>query len=394
MIRNVSVGIDIGTHQVKVIVAEHSSDKSQPRVIGAGYAESKGLRHGYIINQKEAEQSILTAIKQAEKTSGVKITRAFLAVGGVGLNTITSTGIIAITKADSEISDLDVQKVIEESEKAIPENLNLNRQILHTLPLQYKVDGKIVLGKPQGLKGNRLEVRTLFITSLSGHLNDLIEAVQECGVEINDVVAAPLATGLATLTKAQQIAGCVLANIGAETVSIVVFENNQPISLEVFSIGSTDITNDIALGLKIPLEEAEKVKHGELAGTQISKKKLDEIIIARLSDIFDLIENHLKKIGKSGLLPAGIILVGGGSGIATIEDIARASLKLPSKRVNFSIETAQKTQIKDSTWAVAYGLCILGLNTEEDGSVVKRLGMRFAQKATSSIWGWLKQFLP
>ena len=185
-------------------------------------------------------------------------------------------------------------------------------------------------------------------------------------------------------------AGCVLANIGAETISIVVFENNIPISLEVFQIGSTDITNDIALGLKIPLEEAESMKIGRLGSGSFSKKKLEEIIHARLSDMFELIENHLKKIGRSGLLPAGIFLSGGGGNIGTIEDFAKVALKLPSRIASLNLADP-KARIKDSTWAVAYGLCMLGFSKEDK----KELGVKVSFNETKEkILGWIKQFLP
>jgi cell division protein FtsA len=396
MARHIAVGIDIGTYQIKVVVAQASNpnERLSPKIIGIGSAESKGLRHGYIINQNEAIRSIHTALRQAEKSAGVKITKAFLAIGGIGLNGTISVGSIVTSRADSEITDLDVQKVHEVAEQEIPQALSLNRRILHAIPLQYKIDGKTVLGKPQGMKGMRLEARLLFITCLSHHLNDLIEAVQECGVEVEDVMASSLAASLVTLSKTQKIAGCVLANIGAETVSIVVFENDIPISLEIFPIGSNDITNDIALGLKIPIEEAEQIKIGTSRATDLPRKKLEEIIVARLSDIFELIEAHLKKIGRNGLLPAGIIITGGGSGVATIEDFAKGVLKLPSKRSNQTFESS-KGQIKDAAWAVAYGLCILAFTTEESGSVGSNLGLRRMMKSTkNSIWAWLKQFLP
>ena len=194
------------------------------------------------------------------------------------------------------------------------------------------------------------------------------------------------------LNKTQKIAGCVLANIGSETVSVVVFENGQPISLEVFPIGGTDITNDIALGLKIPIEEAENLKINDGEAHDYPRKKLEEIILARLSDIFELIESHLKKIGRSGLLPAGIILTGGTSGVSTIEDLAKATLKLPSKLGSLNFNTSLKNcQIKDSSWSVAYGLCIWGLSSGEEisfgaGTGQKRPGLR--------IFSWFKQFLP
>jgi cell division protein FtsA len=186
------------------------------------------------------------------------------------------------------------------------------------------------------------------------------------------------------------MAGCVLANIGAETISIAVFENNTPVSLEVFPIGSTDITNDIALGLKIPLEDAETVKLGGIRGTNFSKKKLDEIVSARLSDMFELIDNHLKKIGRNSLLPAGIFITGGGSGIGTIEDFAKASLKLPSRIATMTLGE-QKSTIRDATWAVAFGLCMLGFSKEEKANV----GLRGAVgKTGQKLFGWMKQFMP
>jgi len=217
---------------------------------------------------------------------------------------------------------------------------------------------------------------------------------------VEDVMASPLAASFVTLSKTQRIAGCVLANIGAETVSIVVFENDKAISMEVFPIGSNDITNDIALGLKIPIEQAERIKIGlqnQAGGNKIQdfpRKKLDEIVGARLSDIFELIEAHLKKIGRNGLLPAGIIITGGGSSISTIEDLAKSSLKLPSKKPDVRFESA-KGPIKDSGWAVAYGLCIVAFTTEEAEIIGMSPHLRHMVKNTkNSIWAWIKQFLP
>lgn len=391
MSKNISVGIDIGSYQIKVVVSEavKEKEKTSPKIIGVGYAESRGLRHGYILNQEEVASSLRAAVGQAEKASGVKIRKAFVSIGGVGLSGITSSGTIIISRADYEITDLDVRKVTEASLSEIPKTLSVNRKVMHTVPIQFKVDGKPIYGKPVGMKGTKLEVKTLFITSLENHFNDLVETLGEAGIEVEDVVAAPIAASLVTLSKTQKIAGCVLANIGSETVSIAVFENSIPISIEVFPFGGNDITNDIALGLKIPLEEAEDLKRGAITGVTYPKKKLDEIIAARLSDIFELIEAHLKKIGRNGLLPAGIVLTGGSSGIETIEDLAKAALRLPSRiaAVNFG---ENKTQVKDASWSVAFGLCILGLSEEDQGLN----GIKIAKKAGGDVMGWLKQFLP
>ncbi len=395
MAQNITTGIDIGTHQIKVVISDcvtNKKNRQYPVIIGTGIAQSRGLRHGYIVNVADTSAGIIKAIQQAEKTAGVRVKRAYLSVGGVGLEEIRSRGETMITRADSEVTDLDIERVMKDTEEKVTKRI-LNRKILHVMPLRFRLDGEVVLGHPKGMRGSKLEVDALFIVCLEQHLNDLIQAVEDAGIEVEDVMASPIAASFVTLTKAQKIAGCVLANIGAETVSIVVFENNVPQSLKVFPIGSTDITHDIALGLKISLEEAEQVKLGAIIGTNYPKKKLDDIIVIRLANIFDLIEAHLKKIGKNELLPAGIVLTGGGSGMTTIEDLARASLKLPSRIASIHMSINNKDQsrntVKDASWAVAYGLCIWGQSSENNSR-----GMEAAKKTGTSILNWIKQFLP
>ncbi|PCI29629.1 cell division protein FtsA [Candidatus Wolfebacteria bacterium] len=392
MARNIAVGIDIGTYQIKVVVAEYGNngERNAPRILGTGFSESKGIRHGYIINSHDATRSIKLAIAQAESSSGIQIKRAYLGIGGVSVETTTATGKVIISRGDSEVTELDLDNALSDSERNIPGSLSVNRRILHTIPISYVIDGHEVLGHPIGMKGTKLEINTLFITCLEQHLDDLIQAVESAGIDVEDVMASPLAASLVVLNKAQKMAGCVLANIGAATVSIAIFENNIPIGLKIFPIGSTDITNDIALGLRIPLEEAEQVKLGSLGTGAIPRKKLEEIIVARLSDIFELIEAHLKKIGRNGLLPAGIILTGGGSGITTIEDLAKASLRLPSKIGELHVATSAKGHIIDSTWSVAYGLCIWGFTGGDAASIT---GNTFG-KAKTNLMTWIKQFLP
>ncbi len=380
MSRSIITGIDIGTHHIKVVIADADS-----KIIGVGIAESKGLRNGYILNIHDVVSSIKKAVAEAEKKAEKKVKKVFISIGGIGLGSISCTSSIIISRADLEITSLDIKKLQEQCEKDIPQTASLNKKIIHTIPVQYKIDGKAVFGKAVGMKGSKLEIKSLYITCLEQHLNDIIQAVEEAGLSVQDVMASPIAGSLITLTKSQKIAGCVLANIGAETVSIAVFENNIPVSLEVFPIGSTDITNDIALGLKVPLEEAEQIKIGAITGSSFSKKKLEEIISARLSDIFELIENHLKKIGRNGLLPAGIVLTGGGAGLYGIEEIAKASLRLPAR-----IGTVTAT--KDLSLSVAYGLCVFGLHADED-MPIDNSGV-----ILSSLWkkivNHLKVFLP
>ncbi|MEX0930663.1 MAG: cell division protein FtsA [Candidatus Paceibacterota bacterium] len=382
-------GIDVGTYQIKVVITVYSHKKKNhpmPQIIGTGYAESRGLRNGYIINEAEAVRSVRSAVVQAEKSAGVEVKRAYLSIGSIGLDEVFSSGEIITTRADSEITQIDVEKAMQDSEERVMEHIP-NRKILHAVPLSFTIDGEQVLGRPHGMYGTKLEVASLFITTYEQHLNDLISTVESIGITVEDVMAAPLAASFVMLTKAQKRAGCILCNIGSETVSIAVFENSTPVSLKVFPIGSSDITNDIALGLRIPLEEAEKIKRGSMSSSNYSKRKLDEIIGARLADIFELIDSHLKKIKRDGLLPAGIIITGGGSGLVSIQEAARTSLQLPARIA--TLDPGQNGKVRDASWAVAYGLCIWGASdSEEDNSIGT------ARKARHSIIEWLSQFLP
>lgn len=392
MARNITVGIDVGTSAVKVAVSElvrDGGEKSFPKIIATGMSEAKGLRHGYIMSSADVVRSVKQALRQAEKAAGIPLKKAFVGIGGIGLNGVVSQASVIVSRGDSEITDLDVKKALEACESEMPSSLSLNRKVLHTIPLSYKIDGKPVLGRPQGMKGMKLEAKALHITCIEQHLQDILQALGDAGLDIEDVFAAPIASSVVTLTKTQKIAGCLLANIGAETVSIATYENNIPISLEVFPIGSVDITHDVALGLKVSLEEAEALKTGAVTDLPVSRKKLDEIVDARLGDIFELIETHLKKIGRSGLLPAGIVFTGGGSAIAGLEEIARSSLKLPAKIAHYPFDGDPKG-LREQAWSVAYGLCILGFTQGDEPSISAKI----AVKTKSKILAWIKQFLP
>ncbi|MDO8520616.1 MAG: cell division protein FtsA [bacterium] len=390
--KRIITGIDIGTNTIRVVITEYAVGAGLPHILGVGKAESRGLRHGYITNIADTVRSVRTAVLEAEKTAGLSIREAYLSVGGIGLEGTQTVGAAIISRADSEIGENDVDRAHRASEQNLQNAAN--KKILHIIPVEYLIDGKKVYGRPSGMRGLKLEAKCLIVTALDQHLNDMIRAVEEAGIEPIDVCASPIAASFVALTKAQKMAGCVLANIGAETLSVVVYEEGIPVSLEVFPIGSTDITNDIALGLKIPLEEAEAIKLGH-SGHQFSKKKLNDIILSRLEDMFNLVIAHLKKIGKHELLPAGIILTGGGSGIETIEDFARAAMRLPSKipLINFDFASNQKTkkQVKDTSWFVAYGLAIWGVTNDRpllsgSGELWKRI--------KESLRNLAKQLLP
>lgn len=400
MARQIVVGIDIGTKETKVIVAEGLEEQGRlvPKIIGTGTAETRGLERGFIMDHSDASASVRIAVAKAEKISGVKVRRAYVSFGGLGLGSLTTSGSVAISRADMEITERDISAAIEVAEKAIPQASSINKRIINTIPVEYKIDGKISWGEPLGLKAQKLEIKTLFITCLEHHLADLIKTVEEAGIEVIDVVAGPVAASFVTISKKQRRVGSLLVDIGAETLSAIAFDNGNPISLEVFPIGGEDITNDIALGLKISLEEADNIKLGGLARVNYSKKKLDDIISARLSDCFELVAGHLKKIGRDSLLPAGVVLTGGSVNIPGIKNLAEAELGLPAQIAEIHFGDADKNKIREPIWATACGLALLGFSSRGEGSFLSSrkvpLTKEDGQLIFKKISRWISQLLP
>jgi cell division protein FtsA len=368
-------------------VGEFFKGEKNPKIIGVGESETFGVKHGYIVDPAQAIISVKNAVEMAEKTANIKIKRAFISVGGVSLRGEWSSGSTIISKADGEVTNLDINKALQDCE----DNLNLNnKKIIQLFHISSRLDGKEVLGRLEGMRGTKLEVKAFFVTYSMQHLEDLIEVMAQAGVETIDVIASPIAIGQIALSEKQKIAGVGLVNIGHQTTSLSVFENGLPVAIHTFSIGSTDITNDIALGFRIPLETAELFKQGNIE-ENFSRKKLDEIIEARLSDIFELIENHLKKIKRNGLLPAGIIFVGGGGNTPGLLELSKSILKLPASLGATDIFGNLKTKLRDSTWFTVLGLIISGRdnNGYSEGSF-KNLLKDLKNTVKSSI----KQLMP
>ncbi len=352
--RHIVTGIDIGTATTRVVISEYLKGEQIPKIIGIGIADTRGMKHGYSTSVLDVAQSIKQAITVAETHAGVKVKSAYLALGGVGLGSHIGTGVSVISKANTEVTQFDIEKAIKESEKS---GTPPNRTILHSIPYFYQIDGKEIYGRPEGMKGLKIEVTTLFITILDQHINDAIAAVTKTGIRILDIVAAPLATSFIALSNKQKSVGGMLVDFGAETTTISVFENGSLTGLHVFPYGSNHITNDIALGLKVSLEQAESIKKGEQPEFT-SKRKIDEIIDARLLDIFELVQKYLKKMKRHGLLPAGVCFIGGGSRQKNIDELAKKILALPVRIGGSDGLEETKTHLRDLTLFGAYGVCL------------------------------------
>ena len=384
MARSFTVGIDLGTAFTRcVVLSAGGAEASQ--VLAAVSIPTRGVRHGYIVSLPDATASIRAAVDMAEKESGVTIKRAVFSIGGVSLSSEVVQGSAIISKSDGEVTALDTKAALAIAEEALGVK---NRETIYRSPIGWKLDGKEVAGKPEGMHGVKLEVNILHVTCLSQHLDDLLAAAAEADIEVIDVVPSSVAASVIGITDRQKAVGVMLVNIGAETVSIAVFENNTLIGLTVFPIGSTDITNDIALGFRIPLEEAESVKTGSIISNNYPKRKVDEIVEARFSDIFELIDNYLKRIKRSGLLPAGVVITGGGSGNSLVEGLAKDMLRLPSRVATSDIVSSIRGPMRDASWFVAFGLALIGPNgTGETRSTKSRGGKGLFKE-------FLRQFLP
>jgi cell division protein FtsA len=388
MARNtITIGIDLGTAVTRCVILSWTPGALAPETLAAVSTPTKGVRHGYIVNLSDAAQSIRRVADLAEKEAGIPIKRATFSLGGTSLAAETGLGSAIISKSDGEVTAFDVKTALTSAEEALELR---NRKVIHSSPVGWKLDGKETPSKPEGMHGVKLEVKMLFITCLSQHLDDLLSAAGEAGIEVMDVIPASVAASTIALSDRQKAVGVMLVNIGAETVSIAVFENAALIGLSVFPIGSTDITNDIALGFRISLEEAENIKTGTSLAPSYPKRKLDDIIEARLSDIFELSDGYLKKIKRSGLLPAGVVITGGGSGHALVEGLAKDMLRLPSRVASESILSQMKGPVRDSSWFVTFGLGFMSRETTNEGGSRKGSGSGVSRLFKE----FLRQFLP
>ena len=382
MSKNIVTGIDIGSHSVKVAIAQ-TQENGAPLILGLGMAPTYGLKDGYIVNTKEVVRSLKKALSKAEQQANVEVDAAYLAVGGVGLSSIRSHAELAIARADGKINQEDIDRLLKKATEKVKRHLS-NRVVLHTIPIKYYVDKEEWVGDPVGLKANKLAADVLIVYVIEPHLDNMYKALDELEIEVLDTLASPIAASLVLLSREQKEVGCALANIGAQTVSLIVYEDSVPISLQVFPMGSSDITNDLALKLQVPLKDAEDLKTGKLR-LDIPQKKVDEIISARLKEMFSIIKSHLQEIGRDGLLPAGVVLTGGGVGVAKVKDLARAALRLPSELANLKVPGST---VKDSTWAVAYGLCLYGSGQALEKKARKINGIK------QMISNVLKHFIP
>jgi cell division protein FtsA len=379
------VGIDIGSSYLRAVGCVMEEGKRFPTVVTTYKKHIEGVTRGTITDAVEVSDALVDACISLTEETGRNIAHTLISLSAIQLSSSHANGHTQVTKGNAEVTDLDIDNAIKDSHKAVPDMRN--KSIIHSIPLRFKLDGNEVHGKVLGMHGNRLEVKTMFITYPATLMESFKKVLSEAGVQVTDIVAGPIAESLTILSKKQKTAGVVLVCIGSGTTSLLVYENGSPLLLSTIGVGGDDITRDIALGLKVSLQDAEDIKCGRLAVT--SRRKLDEIIEARLDDLCEKINKELDRVHRRELLPAGVIVTGGSMYLPQLESILRRGLKLPVTLATQELAKITGDKLRDPTWARVYGLTFLAPK-ENEKEVIGILFTSFIE----SVKRFFSQFLP
>lgn len=380
------VGIDIGSGSLRALGCIKKEGFKFPVVVATYKKALDGVDRGNITDSEEITHSIIEALTTLEEESGHDTLHTLVSLGATGLSSHHANGYAQVSRGDAQVTDLDIDNAIKDANRGVPDIRN--KAVIHAIPMKHKIDGNDIQGEVIGVRGNKLEVKTLFVTYPLQCMNVLKKSLDKAEVRITDIVAGPVAESIPLLTKKQKVAGVALINIGAGVTSILVYENNIPLLVSTIPVGGNDITKDIALGLKITLEEAEEIKCGRSQQSH-SKHRVEEIIEARLEDLCVKINKELSRIGRQELLPAGVVVCGAASLVPRIEFVFRNELRLPIKITTNELTKLTDGSLRDSSWARVYGLTFLApYDTESD--VFKELLTSFMTHVKKLI----SQFLP
>lgn len=338
------VGIDIGTTTVRCVVGHMDGMSGAPKIVGVGQAPNSGMRKGVVSNLTGPAAAIDMALEAAERMSGHQVSGATLSVNGSHILSTKADGMIAVGTNNGEVTEDDLARL---EEVATTGKVPANREILEIVPHAYRLDGQDNIKDPIGMTGTRLEIRANIVSGLVPHVTNIQKAAEMAKVEARGVLPAVLASSQAVLSESQMENGVAVIDIGGATTGVAVFEEGDLQYVSVIPMGAQSVTNDLAIGLKTDPEIAETVKiiHANLnhdgggeAETKIGKEtysfsqtEINEIVEARYEELFELVEKELKKAGRSGKLPSGVVLVGGGAKMSGVVEFAKEHLAVAAK---------------------------------------------------------------
>ena len=408
-------GIDIGSTAIRIAAGQAVEDENRKlrvQIFGAIEVPSEGVGKGVVSSIEDAVSSLSSALEQMERMIGIPIEHAWVGLGSMHVVSQESKGVIAVAKSDGEIAEEDVARAVEAAHAVAPP---LNYEMLHVVPRGFSVDGQTGIKDPVGMTGIRLEVDTQIIHGLSASLKNVEKAVYRAGIEIDDLVLSILATGDIVTTARQKELGVAVVNIGGSVTSMVVYEDGDIVHVAAFPIGSEHVTNDLAIGLRTSIDVAERVKidHGESiaeavlrrekidlgklgaeTAEEVSKRYVADIIEARMTEILEKIGEQLSAIERNGLLPAGIVLTGGGAKLRGLSDLARRTLALPAS-LGYPVDMVSSTdKINDLSFASAIGLVKWGAGLQQTRGARKRPIGAFLARASQHVVKLAKTLIP
>jgi cell division protein FtsA len=374
---NIIVGLDIGTTKIGVVIGE-ISEESELNVIGVGIAQSDGLRKGVVVNIDKTVNAIEKAVEEAELMAGIDIDSVFVGIAGGHIKSINSKGVVAITNTSNEITEDDVERVIEQAKAvAIP----MDREIIHVIPQEFIVDEQTGIKEPVGMSGVRLEVEAHVVTGAITSAANIYKSVEKAGLNVLDLVLEPLASSYAILSPDEKELGVALIDMGGGTTDIAIFFDEAIRHTAVVSLGGKNVTSDIAIGIRTPIEQAEEIKkkygialtslvrkdeYVEVPGVggresrEVSRAVLASIIEPRLEEILSLVQREIKRSEFADMLGAGVVLTGGGALLDGISDIAEQVFDMPVRVGTPSGFGGLTDSVKSPIWATGVGLIHYG----------------------------------
>lgn len=420
MRNDIIAGLDIGSTAIRLVVGQNEGAGSETgiKIIGAVSVPAAGINRGAVKSIEDVTSSISACLEKAERLVGVPIESVWVSINSPHIRCEKSRGVVAVGKSDGEISQEDLERAIEAARAlSVPPNY----EILHVIPIKFTVDNQEDIKDPIGMVGVRLEVETLIIQGLSSQIKNLTKAIFRTGLDIEDLVLSPLAAAEAVIGQRQKELGAALINIGAATTSLAVFEEGELLHTAVIPIGSDHITADIAIGLRCPIDLADRIKleFGSAAARKfgkkdevdisqlladqgvddeartVSRKYLAEIIEARVEEIFEKVDAEFKKIERSGMLPGGVFLIGGGTKLEDIVEVAKKTLRLPASIGAGNNIRAVIDKVNDAEYLNALGLVIWGSQIAGHNQQTGRFpGTAAMGKTLKKVKDWLSNFVP
>lgn len=365
-----AVGIDVGTTTVRCVVGHIDNTTGAPTIVGVGKAPTKGMRKGFVVHLEGPAHAIDEALGEAERMSGYQVNGATLSINGSHIVSTKADGMIAVGAADHAITRDDLHRI---EEVATVGKIPPNREILEVVPHEYILDGQGGIKDPLGMTGTRLEVSANVVSALAPHLHNLQKSAELAKVDAHSITPSVLAAAKAVLNESQLENGVAVIDLGGATTSVAVFEEGELQYTGVIPVGGMNITNDLAIGLKTDPEIAEKIKvqhavaiaRKDVEGVSVKDDKevlnftssdIDEIVEARLEEMFELIQKELKKAGKAGQLPSGVVLTGGGAAMKHIAEYAKQTLGLAARIGKPTGYGGVAEEVEQPAFATALGL--------------------------------------